>query len=171
MRSAFVLALLEAASFLIVTINLRALAKGRVWLTVSTDALISGIGFFVVKQVAGATTYLEMVGYVIGACSGSAAGMYITRAWQDESMGLRDRDESLAGSPDVKGRAPIRTATSEARFESGATPPSQPNPCRVPPPGWYCTRWAGHDGPCAAYLIVNVVNDRTYGDGLPWGYP
>jgi hypothetical protein len=31
-----------------------------------------------------------------------------------------------------------------------------PNPrfaeeeCRVPPPGWYCTRTPGHDGPCAA---------------------
>ncbi len=23
--------------------------------------------------------------------------------------------------------------------------------CDVPPPGWYCTREAGHEGPCAAY--------------------
>lgn len=23
--------------------------------------------------------------------------------------------------------------------------------CPVPPPGWYCTRTPGHDGPCAAY--------------------
>lgn len=22
--------------------------------------------------------------------------------------------------------------------------------CRVPPPGWYCTRTPGHSGPCAA---------------------
>lgn len=22
--------------------------------------------------------------------------------------------------------------------------------CTVPPEGWYCTRTAGHDGPCAA---------------------
>ena len=22
--------------------------------------------------------------------------------------------------------------------------------CQIPPPGWYCTREAGHDGPCAA---------------------
>jgi hypothetical protein len=23
-------------------------------------------------------------------------------------------------------------------------------PCPLPPPGWHCTRAAGHDGPCAA---------------------
>jgi len=26
--------------------------------------------------------------------------------------------------------------------------------CRVPPPGWVCTRDAGHDGPCAAHPIT-----------------
>lgn len=25
------------------------------------------------------------------------------------------------------------------------------NPCKLPPPGWYCTREGGHDGPCAAW--------------------
>lgn len=25
--------------------------------------------------------------------------------------------------------------------------------CTVPPPGWYCTRGAGHDGPCAARQV------------------
>lgn len=30
--------------------------------------------------------------------------------------------------------------------------PVQPMPaCTLPPPGWYCTRPAGHDGPCAAW--------------------
>lgn len=27
---------------------------------------------------------------------------------------------------------------------------SELSKCDVPPPGWYCTRVAGHDGPCAA---------------------
>lgn len=34
--------------------------------------------------------------------------------------------------------------------------PAQPAPerptCEVPPPGWYCTRAKGHEGPCAAWL-------------------
>lgn len=25
------------------------------------------------------------------------------------------------------------------------------SPCPVPPTGWFCTRGAGHDGPCAAW--------------------
>jgi hypothetical protein len=35
---------------------------------------------------------------------------------------------------------------------SGSTPESSRyvNQCEVPPEGWYCTREAGHDGPCAA---------------------
>ncbi|WOB06517.1 hypothetical protein [Piscinibacter gummiphilus] len=31
--------------------------------------------------------------------------------------------------------------------------------CNVPPPGWRCTRQAGHDGPCAAI------------EALPWWRP
>jgi len=27
----------------------------------------------------------------------------------------------------------------------------EPESCTVPPAGWYCTRQAGHAGPCAAY--------------------
>lgn len=25
--------------------------------------------------------------------------------------------------------------------------------CKLPPPGWWCSRVPGHDGPCAAYRI------------------
>lgn len=28
------------------------------------------------------------------------------------------------------------------------------DPCTVPPEGWFCTRPAGHDGPCAAVPIA-----------------
>lgn len=29
-----------------------------------------------------------------------------------------------------------------------------PHPCRVPPPGWSCSRAGGHEGPCAASAIT-----------------
>lgn len=32
-----------------------------------------------------------------------------------------------------------------------------PPVCDVPPPGWYCTRVAGHDGPCAAIPVAGDV--------------
>ena len=39
--------------------------------------------------------------------------------------------------------------------------------CEVPPPGWYCTRAAGHEGPCAAYQVkwfCQVTTDWDYWD-------
>lgn len=38
-------------------------------------------------------------------------------------------------------------------FSPGNTPAL---PCEVPPPGWYCTRNAGHEGPCAAHPSVPI---------------
>ena len=37
------------------------------------------------------------------------------------------------------------------RYRPAAEQP--PRSCTVPPPGWYCTRVAGHDGPCAAWPV------------------
>ena len=35
------------------------------------------------------------------------------------------------------------------RLDDLAAP--EPETCTLPPKGWYCTRQAGHDGPCAAH--------------------
>lgn len=32
-------------------------------------------------------------------------------------------------------------------------PRNQPPRCEVPPPGWWCSRDPGHDGPCAAHPV------------------
>ena len=32
-------------------------------------------------------------------------------------------------------------------------------PCTIPPAGWYCTRGAGHDGPCAAWPENGSLSD------------
>jgi hypothetical protein len=34
---------------------------------------------------------------------------------------------------------------------------SEPQACKIPPAGWYCTRAAGHDGPCAAVPQADPV--------------
>lgn len=36
------------------------------------------------------------------------------------------------------------------RFASPSLTPKEQT-CEVPPPGWYCTRAKGHEGPCAAW--------------------
>jgi hypothetical protein len=32
-------------------------------------------------------------------------------------------------------------------------------PCKKPPEGWRCTRYAGHDGPCAAHPLHSIDRD------------
>lgn len=39
--------------------------------------------------------------------------------------------------------------------------------CDKPPPGWQCSREAGHDGPCAAEQVA-VENDHAPPVALPW---
>lgn len=34
--------------------------------------------------------------------------------------------------------------------------------CRLPPPGWTCSRDAGHDGPCAAAPDVDEASWQTH---------
>lgn len=35
--------------------------------------------------------------------------------------------------------------------------------CTLPPPGWYCTRERGHEGPCAAHPAVGEQDDSEGG--------
>lgn len=52
-----------------------------------------------------------------------------------------------------------------ALIRMGAT--SKPEPrdparwqsCRVPPPGWWCSRPAGHEGPCAARPDCQTIEE------------
>ncbi len=38
--------------------------------------------------------------------------------------------------------------------------------CTLPPRGWICTRGAGHEGPCAAWMVAMTV-DNTWIDNVP----
>lgn len=39
--------------------------------------------------------------------------------------------------------------------------------CDKPPAGWYCTRGAGHTGPCAAHQH-DVRDDHTTAEAIVW---
>jgi predicted alpha/beta-fold hydrolase len=74
---------LEFLAFLIVTINFRACAKGKIGLTVGTDVLISANGFLLTKMIVQASTPAEMIAYVVGASLGSTLGMLLTKRWDE----------------------------------------------------------------------------------------
>lgn len=82
---AFLIGVLEFLSFLIVTVNFRACAKGKIALTVGTDVLIATIGFEITQRIAEATTLEERLAYIVGASLGSVSGMRLTRRWDEPS--------------------------------------------------------------------------------------
>ena len=45
---------------------------------------------------------------------------------------------------------PIKSAIARRRARREAYAQTGPQRCHRPPPGWYCTRQQGHEGPCAA---------------------
>lgn len=45
--------------------------------------------------------------------------------------------------------------------------------CKVPPPGWLCTREEGHEGPCAAISekpATNIHLSQAFADGFLAGF-
>lgn len=84
MKTALLISGLQTVSFLLLTVNFRAIAKGYLVTAVATDALIAGVGFLLIRLIADArTTAVYMIAYVIGACAGSASGMWLTRNWRE----------------------------------------------------------------------------------------
>ncbi len=57
--------------------------------------------------------------------------------------------DTIAGDNDIIRQGLM--AGFEPAFDEMVKP--DPNPCTRPPRGWYCTRPAGHDGPCAAWPV------------------
>lgn len=39
--------------------------------------------------------------------------------------------------------------------------------CDIPPPGWYCTRERGHEGPCAARRQSMITTARITDEWIP----
>lgn len=95
-------------------------------------------------------------------------------AWKskDKSFGVHFYEESLlrftAAVLANRQPAPIdRAAIHRKVLERGMDGPDVVGPtvCTVPPPGWYCTRVPGHDGPCAAHPAAPVAA-AVQGDAL-----
>ena len=69
---------LQFFGYLLVTLNIRAVADVNYTLTFATDILIAVIGFSSIKQIAYATTRLEQVAYAVGGALGAQAALWIS---------------------------------------------------------------------------------------------
>lgn len=78
-RGAAKLMVLMATNYGLNAVSIRLLARGSYLGVAGTDALIAWCGFTMFKQIGGADTWLEKLGYVMGGIAGSMIGMWVTR--------------------------------------------------------------------------------------------
>jgi len=81
--SALVLLVVQFVAVLVVTLNYRYCAKGKIAATVITDVMIFSLQFFVLKRVVEASSFAEALGYVLGSSLGSIAGMLYTKGLKE----------------------------------------------------------------------------------------
>jgi hypothetical protein len=74
--------LIGALDFLycvVFAINMRAIAQGRYRATFVTDLILGVFAFTIVKMIAQAQSFAEMVAYCFGGAFGACVGIYFTR--------------------------------------------------------------------------------------------
>jgi hypothetical protein len=73
---------IQFAQYLIITVNMRAVAAGKYRWTAITDFAIAGLGFILIQRVAEAHSVAAWAGYAIGGVSGSQVGIWLSkRLW------------------------------------------------------------------------------------------
>jgi hypothetical protein len=70
--------------YVLASINIRVVAKGRYVASGLSDAGIATVQFLLIQRVAAASSWLEMAAYVVGGVCGGATGIYLTKRWYGE---------------------------------------------------------------------------------------
>jgi len=74
----------QLLNFLFTVVNIRALNRSKVLLTMVTDFAICVGGFLIVKVIAEAKDWTEAISYAAGGACGSALAIYLTKHWDHE---------------------------------------------------------------------------------------
>ena len=81
MRSFSVFALLQCCNFILLVVNIRAIAHVQYVWAIATDGLICLLGWTLLRKIASAEGWASRAGYVCGGMIGSFVGIWITRVW------------------------------------------------------------------------------------------
>lgn len=79
LRRALFLFVLQFFGYLIVTLNMRAVANLNYPFTFLTDILIATIGFTSIKQIIEAQTRMEQIAYISGGALGAQLALLLSR--------------------------------------------------------------------------------------------
>jgi hypothetical protein len=74
-------ALLQCGYFVLLVVNIRAVAHAQYAAAVVTDGLICLCGWTLLKKIVAADGVASRCGYITGGMAGSALGIWLTRVW------------------------------------------------------------------------------------------
>lgn len=74
---------IQFVQYLLITVNMRAVAAGKYAWTGISDFAIAGLGYFLIQRVAISHSYGAWAGYALGGVFGSQVGIWLSkRLWQ-----------------------------------------------------------------------------------------
>lgn len=83
MRIFLIFFAMQVVQYALITMNYRAVAKGKYLATAVTDLIHATIAFTLIKRIATSDSMVAQFGYVVGGVAGAMLGLYLTRKWKD----------------------------------------------------------------------------------------
>ena len=81
MRAFLVSALVQYVSYIVLTVNFRAIASEQYLIAAGTAMLAAFLGYTIVRRLVKDETWATVVGMMVGGGLGDMSGIYITRHW------------------------------------------------------------------------------------------
>ena len=79
-RDAFILFGAQMLSFAIITINYRAVAQASYVWSITTDLVVAGLSYFVVRKIIKSKDSIcQWLGFTIGSATGTAIGIFLSK--------------------------------------------------------------------------------------------
>ena len=81
MKAFFLALVLQFASYLLLTVNYRAVAHKRPFWAMMTDGCCVLFSYFIIKQVTQSDGYTVLAGMVVGGSLAAGVGIWLTEHW------------------------------------------------------------------------------------------
>lgn len=72
---------IQFTSYLVLTVNFRAIAHSHTWEAMITDACAAGFSYFVIRRVSKTDGVGTLLGMMVGGSLAAAFGIWLTRMW------------------------------------------------------------------------------------------
>lgn len=74
---------LQALAYLVLVVNMRAVAKMKYLPAAVTEIVYAGLNFLLIHRIVEARTWPEALAYITGCTVGTQCAMFVTKHWKD----------------------------------------------------------------------------------------